>query len=68
MLFKDVSDMNRLAVAVLKRHSENLFGFEDAIAVVPQCPMTEISEALLRVIHPLVQVQVVVGLSSEQPG
>lgn len=67
VLFTDQPDRDFPAGRVGDGDAELPFALIDAVGVVPECPMTKVTEQLLGLIEPLVDMDVVFGDASELP-
>ena len=59
MLLADPSDRDDAARGKRDRGAENRLGHEDAFRVVPQGPVTEIGDDLLRLVEPVMDALIV---------
>ena len=64
MFFTDPAHRHPFAVAVGDGDAKDSLGQEDPLAVVPQSPVPQVGQALLRLIEKLVNGQVILGLSA----
>jgi hypothetical protein len=68
MLFANVPDRDFPAIAVPNYYPKDPFRKEDAFRVVAETTMSKVGDHCLRLIKPLVNVQVVFGQPTELPG
>ncbi len=65
MLFSDIPDRNLVSVAVCDRHTKNPLTQENSLGVVAEGTMAKVREERLRLVKPLVNGEVVLGLAAE---
>jgi len=65
VLFSDIPDWNLLSVTVCDRHTKNRLAQEDSLSVVAQGAVTEVGKERLRLIKPVMNGQVIFGLTAK---
>ena len=68
MLLSQITDGNLFSVAIHDGHAKQLLRQEDALAVMTKGSMAEVRKECLRLIKPVVDGQVVLGLTTKFSG
>jgi hypothetical protein len=68
VLFTDVSYRNLFAIAVCDRHAKDLFTQEHTFGMMSESSVSEIREERFRRVKPVMNCDVILGLSAEFPG
>jgi hypothetical protein len=68
VLFSDIPDRNLVSFAVRDRHTKNPLAEEYSLGVVAEGTVPKVREERFRLIKPLVNGKIVLGLAPELPG
>jgi hypothetical protein len=68
VLFSDVPDENRLAIAIRDGYAKDSLAEEDALGVMSKSAVAKVSQECLGLVKPIVNREIILGLATELSG